>query len=101
MSHAAASQSIPIVTAYDSLGEEGLRHSLKQTGSVAIFLDPNLLPTLLRVIKDTKDLKTVIYNTEPEIKQADLDKLKSANPDLKVLSIDDLRKSGAENPKEP
>ena len=101
MSHAAASQSIPIVTAYDSLGEEGLRHSLRQTGSVAIFLDPNLIPTLIRVLNDTKDLKIIIYNDQPEVKQADLDKVKSTNPDLKVLSFDELRKSGADNPKEP
>ena len=101
MSHAAASQSIPIVTAYDSLGEEGLRHSLKQTGSVAIFLDPNLIPTLVKVLKDAKNLKTVIYNDQPEIKPGDIDQLKSANPDLKVLSIEELRKFGVDNPKEP
>ena len=101
MSHAAASQSIPIVTAYDSLGEEGLRHSLAQTGSVAIFLDPNLIPTLGKVLKDAKGLKTIIYNSEPEVKQADLDKLKSANPDLNILSFEQLRKSGADNPVDP
>jgi long-chain acyl-CoA synthetase len=101
MSHAAASQSIPIVTAYDSLGEEGLRHSLAQTGSVAIFLDPNLIPTLIRVLKDAKNLKTVIYNTEPEAKQADIDELKSTHPDLRVLSFDELRKIGADNPADP
>lgn len=101
MSHAAASQSVPIVTAYDSLGEEGLRHSLVQTGSVAIFLDPNLIPTLIRVLKDAKQLKSVIYNTEPEIKPADLDNLKSSYPDLQVVSFDELRKSGVDNPVEP
>jgi long-chain acyl-CoA synthetase len=101
VSHAAASQSIPIVTAYDSLGEEGLRHSLIQTGSSAIFIDPNLIPVLLKVLKEAKSLKAVIYNTEPEIKDADLQKLKSSFPDLKVISFDDLRKSGADNPVDP
>ena len=28
------------MTAYDTLGEEGLKHSIVQTGSTAIFLDP-------------------------------------------------------------
>ncbi|KIX05538.1 uncharacterized protein Z518_06410 [Rhinocladiella mackenziei CBS 650.93] len=101
MSHAASSQSIPIVTAYDSLGEEGLRHSLVQTGSVAIFLDPNLIPTLMKVLKDAKELKSVIYNTDPEIKEADLQNLKSSFPDLKVISFAELQKSGADNPAEP
>lgn len=101
MSHAAASQSIPIVTAYDSLGEEGLRHSLIQTKSAAIFLDPNLIPTLLKVLNEAKDLKAVIFNMEPEIKEADVQKLRSSFPDLKVVSFEDLRQSGADNPVDP
>jgi long-chain acyl-CoA synthetase len=101
MSHAAASQSIPIVTAYDSLGEEGLRHSLVQTKSVAMFLDPNLISVLTKVLTAAHNLKTVIYNTEPEIKDADLQKLKSEHPDIKAISIEELRKMGADNPVDP
>ena len=100
-SHAAASQSIPVVTAYDSLGEEGLRHSLKQTGSKAIFLDPNLIPTFLKVLGDAPAIEAVIYNTEPEIKEADLQKLKDAKQGLKVVSFDELVKSGADKEVEP
>lgn len=98
-SHGAASQSMPVVTAYDSLGEEGLKHSLVQTGSKAIFLDPNLLPTLARVIGDSA-LKYVVYNTIPEPKQADIEKLKSTNSDLIVISFDELIKSGKDKPVE-
>jgi len=101
MSHAASAQSIPIVTAYDSLGEEGLRHSLKQTGSVAIFLDPNLFGTLTNVIKDAPAIKYVIYNTDPEAKRADIDKLQDANSELKIISYNDLVKSGSDNPVDP
>ncbi|KAK5278697.1 long-chain fatty acid-CoA ligase, partial [Exophiala xenobiotica] len=101
MSHAAASQSIPIVTAYDSLGEEGLRHSLVQTKSVAMFLDPNLIPVLTKVLTAAHNLKTIIYNTEPEIKDADLQKLKSDHPNIKAISIQELRKLGADNPVDP
>jgi long-chain acyl-CoA synthetase len=99
-SHGAASQSMPIVTAYDSLGEEGLKHSLIQTGSKAIFLDPNLLPTLSKVIKGTS-LKYVIYNTTPEPKQADIEKLKSTDSELIVVSFDELIKSGEDKPVDP
>lgn len=101
MSHAASAQSIPIVTAYDSLGEEGLGHSLKQTGSLAIFLDPNLISTLTKVIKDATSLKYIIHNTYPEVKQADLDKLKEAKPELEIISFDELMKRGKENPVDP
>jgi long-chain acyl-CoA synthetase len=101
MAHAASSQSIPIVTAYDSLGEQGLRHSLVQTGSKAIFLDPNLLPTLTKALDEAKSIQYVIYNTAPEPKQEDLDKLKSSYPNLKVVSFDELAKLGEDNPVEP
>ena len=101
MSHGAASQSMPIVTAYDSLGEEGLRHSLVQTGSVAIFLDPNLIPTFVNCMKAAKSIKYVIYNDTPEPKTADIEKIKSANGNVQVLSIAELRKLGEENPVDP
>ncbi|BCR88402.1 long-chain fatty acid-CoA ligase FAA1 [Aspergillus chevalieri] len=101
MSHGAASQSVTIVTAYDTLGEEGLKHSLKQTSSVAIFLDPALIPSLHNVLSDVKSIKHVIYNTDQEPKQEDLDKLKSDFDYLNIISIEDLRKSGEENPVDP
>lgn len=103
MSHACASQSIPIVTAYDSLGPEGLKHSLKQTGSKAIFLDPNLLGTLASVIEDVPGIEFVIYNTHPEVKSlsADIEKLKSKRSSLLVQSFEEVRKAGASKPVEP
>ncbi|EYE95655.1 long-chain fatty acid-CoA ligase FAA1 [Aspergillus ruber CBS 135680] len=101
MSHGAASQSVTIVTAYDTLGEEGLKHSLKQTSSTAIFLDPVLIPSLHNVLNDVKSIKHVIYNTDQEPKQEDLDKLKSDFDYLNIMSFEDLRKSGEENLVDP
>ena len=101
MGHAASSQSIPIVTAYDSLGEEGLRHSIVQTGSKAIFLDPNLLPTFNNTLDKVKSIQYVVYNTVPEPKQSDIDTLRSSHPDLKVVSFDELVKLGENHPVDP
>lgn len=101
MSHGAASQSMTIVTAYDTLGEEGLKHSLKQTASTSIFLDPNLIPSLINVLPDIPSIKFIIYNTDPEVEQKDLDKLKTDFPHITVLSIEDVRKSGQDKPVEP
>ena len=103
MSHAAASQSIPIVTAYDSLGPEGLKHSLRQTGSKAIFLDPNLLGTLANVIDEAPEIAHIIYNTSPESKSlhSDIEKLKGKRSSLNIVSIEELRKAGADKPVEP
>jgi long-chain acyl-CoA synthetase len=60
IAHGAASQSLPIVTAYDTLGEEGLRHSLQQTHAKAIFLDPHLLTKLT---PRPEDLCCIMYTS--------------------------------------
>ncbi|ROW09567.1 hypothetical protein VMCG_02657 [Cytospora schulzeri] len=101
MSHGAASQSMPIVTAYDTLGEEGLRHSMVATRAKAIFLDPHLLPTLTNVLKDATEIKYVIWNSQNELKKEHVDKLKAAYPNVEVISFDALRVLGEENPSEP
>ncbi|KAI9678276.1 MAG: long-chain fatty acid-CoA ligase [Caeruleum heppii] len=99
--HAAASQSLPIVTAYDTLGEEGLTHSLVQTYAKAIFLDPHLLPLLTNTVKEAKEIRYVIYNTIGEVKQEHIDNLKNTHPHLTVMSFEELRQLGEANPADP
>jgi long-chain acyl-CoA synthetase len=99
--HGAVSQSMPIVTAYDTLGEEGLKHSLVATKAKAIFLDPHLLPTLIAPLKDAAEIKYVIWNSQNEIKQDNIDKLKKAHDRLTILSFEELRKLGESNPVDP
>lgn len=101
MAHAAVSQSMPIVTAYDTLGEEGLRHSIIQTKSKAIFLDAGLLKTVGNCLKDAASIRFLIYNVDNEPKKADLDRLRSDYPDLKFLSFEELRQAGESNMVEP
>ena len=43
MSHACATLSIPIATAYDTLGETGLAHSLNEPECVGLFTNAELL----------------------------------------------------------
>ena len=97
MSHGAISQSMPIATAYDSLGEEGLKHSLVQTRAKAVYCEPHLLPTLLNPLKEAKEIKYVIYNTR-DVKQANIDNLKKNFDYLTILSFEDLRKLGESHP---
>ena len=99
--HGATSQSMPIVTAYDTLGEEGLKHSLVATKAKAIFLDPHLLPTLINPLKEAKDIKYVIWNSQNDIKQENIDSLKKAHEDIQILSFEELRKLGEDNPVDP
>ncbi|KAK9422667.1 hypothetical protein SUNI508_00530 [Seiridium unicorne] len=100
-SHAAASQSMPIVTAYDTLGEEGLRHSMVATGAKAIFLDPHLLPTLGNVLKAATEVRYVIWNSQNQVKDDHINALKSNFPHITAISFKDLEKLGKENPADP
>lgn len=101
MSHGAASQSMPIVTAYDTLGEEGLRVSMVATKAKLVFLDPHLLPTLTNVLKDAAEVKHVVWNNQNQVKQEHVHQLKSAYPHLTVQSFDELRKLGREHMVDP
>lgn len=93
---------MPIVTAYDTLGEEGLRHSLKQTHAKAIFLDPHLLQTLIKPLNDVKDIQYVIYNDQNnEVKQEDVEKLQSAHEHLTIVGFSELQERGKNNPVDP
>jgi long-chain acyl-CoA synthetase len=98
--HGACSQSMPIVTAYDTLGEEGLKHSLVATKAKAIFLDPHLLPTLINPLKEAGDIKYVIWNSQNDVKQENITALKKAHDHLTILSFEELRQLGEDNPVE-
>lgn len=101
MSHGAASQSIPIVTAYDTLGEQGLQYSMVATKAKVIFLDPHLLPTLVNVLHEAKDIQHVVWNNQNKINDEHVQLLKSTHPNVSILSFEELRKLGEENPVEP
>jgi long-chain acyl-CoA synthetase len=101
MFHGAASQSMPVVTAYDTLGEEGLRHSMVATGAKTIFLDPHLIPTLGNVLKNAEEVRYVIWNSQNQVKQEHINNLKSTYSHITVLSFKELEKLGRDNPSEP
>lgn len=100
MSHAASSQSLTIVTAYDTLGESGVEHSLVQSKASAMFTDPHLFKTATNPLKKATSIKVVIYNnhTTQQVSQDKIDAFKAEHPDLTVLSFDELRELGEENP---
>jgi long-chain acyl-CoA synthetase len=92
---------MPIVTSYATLGQEGLTMSLQQTHAKAIFVDPDLIPNLIKSLPKAKELKFVIYNNPQEVDQKDIDKLKEAYPHFQILSLEELRSLGELNPIEP
>lgn len=101
MAHGASTQSIPIVTAYDTLGEAGLQHSLCQTHAKAIFLDAHLLSKVRSSLKVATEVKFLVYNEDGGVVDAGVvEGLRREFPGLGVWSVEELRVLGEENPVE-
>jgi long-chain acyl-CoA synthetase len=96
--HSAFTQNMTIVTAYDTLGEDGLLHSMNETEVEAIYTVGDLLPTVAKVAKNCPSLKFIIYSgeTKPDV----LKDLKD-NVTQEIYSLDELARIGRDNPKEP
>ena len=101
MSHGCASQSISVVTAYDTLGESGVEHSLVQSGATVMYVDPHLLKTATNPLKKA-GIKTVIVNDQCIFATGgEVEKFKTENPDINVLTYEELRQLGEDNMVEP
>lgn len=92
MAHACASISTPIATAYDTLGEDGLAHSLNEPNCVGLFTNAELLPTLQRVLGRTPNVKYIVFDGEPS--QDIIEKIKAVRDTIQVYSLDKLRELG-------
>ncbi|KAJ2697205.1 long-chain fatty acid-CoA ligase [Coemansia sp. IMI 203386] len=57
----AFSQSMQIVTAYDTLGESGLLHAMNQAKVETAFLKADQMPILARIMGDVETVKHVVY----------------------------------------
>jgi len=100
IANACARQGITFATAYDSLGQEGLRHSIQEPEVYGLFTNAPLLGTLAAVVADTPSLKVLVWDGKPdEVPAGALDKIRAAGVD--VHSWDDLVALGAANPVAP
>ncbi|KAF8828882.1 hypothetical protein HHX47_DHR3000962 [Lentinula edodes] len=99
MANACGSISTTIATAYDTLGESGLTHSLNEPESVGLFTNAELLPTLYKVLANTPSIKFVVYDGEPsENLVGDINAVRES---IQVFSIDEIRELGKSKPTEP
>ncbi|ANB13426.1 long-chain fatty acid-CoA ligase FAA4 [Sugiyamaella lignohabitans] len=96
---ACSSQGIPVVTAYDTLGEEGLTHSMVETETVGVLVDGANLHTLLRPLKKATKIKYIIYRQDIEDANydKDIEELKALREDIQVLRFEDLVALGKAN----
>lgn len=96
MSHACSAISTPVATAYDTLGEAGLTHSLNEPNCVGVYTNAELLPTLARVLKDTPSIRLVVY--DGDAKSTVIDQIRGVREDIEAVSIDELRATGRAQP---
>ena len=100
------SQGIPVVTAYDTLGESGLIHSMVETESAAIFTDNQLLAKMIVPLQSAKDIKFLIHNEpiDPNDRRQNgklykaakdaINKIREVRPDIKIYSFEEVVKIG-------
>lgn len=100
MAHGAFTQSCVIVTAYDTLGAEGLGWSLQQTKPKAIFVDPNLLPILNIALRNATTIDCIILNSTSNAEQEETNKLIRQFPHIQILSYAEFKELGMKHPAE-
>lgn len=110
---ASQTQDIPVVTAYDTLGESGLTHSMVATDTNAVFTDNALLASLVKPLQKATSLKFIIHADpiDPNDKRqggklyqdakAAVEKISEVRPDIKFISYDDVLKLGESSSVEP
>ncbi|KAJ3534142.1 hypothetical protein NMY22_g7048 [Coprinellus aureogranulatus] len=98
ISQACALISTPIATSYETLGEEGLTHSLNEPNCRAVFTNADLLPMLLKVLPNTPSIEFVFYDGEPKASLLDqIDAVpREGGGKIKYYHIDALRQTGQE-----
>lgn len=110
---AAQYNNITVVTAYDTLGELGLVHSLVSTESNAVFTDNVLLGNLVRPLQKATHVKYIIHgeDIDPEDKrvngtfysnaEASKKKILEVRPDIQFFSYNQILALGKELVDEP
>ncbi|KAG6873157.1 hypothetical protein C0995_002315 [Termitomyces sp. Mi166 len=96
MAQACSSISTTIATAYDTLGEAGLTHSLNEPECIGIFTNADLLKTVLNVLPNTPTVKFVFFDGEPHTDLVSA--LQNVRSDIQVISISTLVERGKNLP---
>ena len=98
LSYGCASISTIVATAYDTLGESGLQHSLNEPECVGVFTNAELLPVVAKIIGEVPSLRVVVY--DGQAREEVLSKIKDSRQGVTVLSFDALCELGRQQPPE-
>ncbi|KAG2207474.1 hypothetical protein INT47_004222 [Mucor saturninus] len=98
VAHGAFTQALTIVTAYDTLGSEGLQHAISESEASLCFVNGDQLPILTKILSGCGSVDSIVYRGEANIE--DIESLRK-NPQIKhIVSYEELLKLGQENPVE-
>ncbi|KAI7907280.1 uncharacterized protein BX663DRAFT_495407 [Cokeromyces recurvatus] len=100
VAHGAFTQNMAVVTAYETLGADGLLHSMNEAQVDAVFTTAELLKTVASILSKClhKSLLLIIYTGEA--KEEDLASIHDIiGQEDRVITLDQLKKVGHENPK--
>ncbi|KAI8137674.1 hypothetical protein BJV82DRAFT_717979 [Fennellomyces sp. T-0311] len=96
MAHGAFTQSIAIVTAYDTLGAEGLMHSINETESAVCFINGDQLEVLEKILPNCPSITHIIYRGDGDAQA--IDRLRNAQQIHHVIPFEEVRIIGEANP---
>ncbi|KAG0065386.1 hypothetical protein BGZ89_008371 [Linnemannia elongata] len=99
--HGCFSQSITIVTAYDSMDDKSIQFILDQSQPKAIFADSTTLPVVAKLMqKGNTGIKAIIYTGQDWEVSDNIKKLEGVEGrDFKLIHIDELKRNkGADAP---
>lgn len=94
----AFTQALTIVTAYDTLGSEGLQHAVSESEASLCFMNGDQLPIIPNILSHCSTVDSIVYRGEA--KPEDIEALRT-NPQIKhIISYEELVTLGKENPVE-
>ncbi|KAL7752812.1 long-chain fatty acid-CoA ligase [Sorochytrium milnesiophthora] len=97
--HGCFSQNMAIVTAYDTLGTEGLLHALNEPEIPALFCNGDLLSIASQIVNKTNTLRYIVYHGEAD--QAHIDAVNTTSEGkVRVVSLKHLIEMGKEKPRD-
>ncbi|KAK9768641.1 long-chain fatty acid-CoA ligase [Basidiobolus ranarum] len=96
MAQACYMQSLVVVTAYDTLGEDGVLHAVNEGEISVMFTTAELLKTTSNVASKASSLKHVIYMEDAPTET--FNNFKDANPTIELHSFDQIKELGVQYP---
>lgn len=85
-----------IVTAYDTLGPEGLQHSISESEASVCFINSEQLRTLNKILSGCPTIKSIIYRGKADEDQ--INQLRHHSQINHVISYEELVQLGQDNP---